>query len=211
MYKFSFKVKHKNCSETTLSEKFPKHHITVVDIQSTHQKQKQYFYYITGNQNQFDALISFIKQSKGYNIVKEVERSERTLLLLVVLYQKSYIQNVIQKYNGFFIDLHTVFGGYEYWHIGTVSRDSINSMLRELKQMGEIKVISVGEIEFAHSLLSKQQKNVLLYAYEQGYYETPRKTTVSSIARALKLSHGTVGEHLQKAENKLIQSIAKRL
>lgn len=211
MFKLSFKVRHKGCFETALSLKFPEYHITVVDIQSTHPQQKQYFYYISGDAKNFDAIIVHLKKSKGYKLVKEVERSKDTLLLLVVLYQKSYIQNIIQKYHGFFIDLHTISAGYEYWHVGVLDRDSINKMLQELKKMGDIKVLYIGEVEFAHTLLSKQQKKVFIYAYQQGYYEVPRKTTMEDIAKALHLAHATVGEHLSKAENKLIISMAKRL
>lgn len=211
MFKLSFKVRHKHCFETALSLKFPQYHITVVDIQSTHPKQKQYFYYISGDVKKFDAIIVHLKKSKGYKLVKEVERSKDTLLLLVVLYQKSYIQNIIQKYHGFFIDLHTISAGYEYWHMGVLDRNSINEMLKELKKMGDIKVLYIGEVEFAHTLLSKQQKKVFIYAYQQGYYEVPRKTTMENIAKALHLSHATVGEHLLKAENKLILSVAKKL
>ena len=211
MYKFSFKVRHKGCFETGLSIKFPKHHITVIDIQSTHPKEKQYFYYITGKAEEFDRIISHLERSKGYKKVKEIERSKDTLLLLVVLYQKGYIQNVIQKYNGFFIDLHTVSEGYEYWHVGVVDRNSIDKMLVEFKKMGELKVLSIGEVKFANTLLSKQQKKVFMYTYESGYYEIPRKTNVAKIAKVLKLNPATVGEHLLKAENKLIKSMAKSL
>ena len=211
MYKLSFKVKHQGCFETALSITFPKHHITVVDIQSTDPKEKQYFYYISGDAKKFDAIISYLKKSKGYKLTKEVERSKDTLLLLVVLYQKGYIQNVIQKYHDFFIDLHIVSEGYEYWHIGVVDRASIDNMLKEFKKMGDLKVLYIGEVEFENTLLSKQQKKVFLYPYEQGYYELPRKTTVAKIAKALKLSPATVGEHLLKGENKLITSMARKM
>jgi len=211
MYRFSFKVRHKGCFETGLSIKFPKHHITVIDIQSTHPKEKQYFYYITGKVEEFDKIISHLKKSKGYKKIKEIERSKDTLLLLVVLYQKGYIQNIIQKYNGFFIDLHTVSEGYEYWHVGVIEKDSINKMLKEFRKMGELKVLSIGEVQFTNTLLSKQQKKVFMYAHESGYYEIARKTTIGKIAKALKLSPATVGEHLLKAENKLIKSMVKKL
>ena len=211
MYKLSFKVRHKGCSETGLSKKFTKHHITVVDIQSTHPKEKQYFYYISGDAEKFDAMISYLRKSKSYKLTKEIERSKDTLLLLVVLYQSGYIQNVIQEYNGFFIDLHTVSEGYEYWHVGVVDRDSIDKMLKEFKKMGELKVLYIGEVEFANTLLSKQQKKIFMFAHDHGYYEIPRKTTVAKIAKSLKLNPATVGEHLLKAENKLIKSMANRL
>ncbi len=211
MYKLSFKVRHLGCFETALSIKYPKHHITIVDIQSTHPKEKQYFYYITGDSTKFEGIISYLKKSKGYKLTKEIERSNDTLLLLVVLYQKGYIQNIIQKYHGFFIDLHTVSEGYEYWHIGVVDKDSIDKMLKQFKKMGELKVLYIGKVDFANTLLSKQQKKVFRYAYENSYYEIPRKTTIAKIAKALKLNPATVGEHLLKAENKLINFIAKKL
>lgn len=87
MYKLSFKVRHKGCFETGLSIKFPKHHITVFDIQSTHPKEKQYLYYIHGDAKKFDNIISYLRKSHGYKWVKEIERSKAALLLLVVLYQ----------------------------------------------------------------------------------------------------------------------------
>lgn len=211
MYRFSFKVRHRGCGETKFSMDFPKQHITVVDIQSTHPKEKQYFYYITGPSKEFDSIISYLEKSKEYPKVKEIERSKETLMLLVVLYQKGYIQNVIQKYNGFFIELHTVSVGYEYWHVGVINKDAIDKMLVDFKKMGELKVLYIGEAIFAHSLLSRQQKKVFDYAYDKGYYNSPRKTTIAKIAKALKLNPATTGEHLLKAENKIIHSMAKKL
>jgi len=211
MYKFSFRIRHNHCAETGLSIKFPKHNITVIDIQSRNPKEKQYFYYITGKAKDFDNIIAELKKSKTYKLTKEVERSHDTLLLLVVLNQLGYVQNIIQKYRGFFIDLHTVYGGYEYWHVGILDRKMILPMKAELKKAGEVQTLFIGEVDFGHTLLSPQQKKVFLYAYEQGYYEIPRQTTINKIAKVLKLNHATVGEHLLKAENKIIHSIAKKL
>ncbi len=211
MYKFSFKIKHKNCAETALSIKFPKYHITVIDIQSRNPKEKQYFYYITGSSQDFDRIVRFLNLSKAYKLTKEVERSKDTLLLLVVLRQVGYVQNIIQKYHGFFIDLHTVYGGYEYWHVGVLDRAVIGSMKDELQHAGEITPLYIGEVDFANILLSRQQKKVFMFAYEQNYYEIPRKTTIAKIAYSLHLNPATAGEHLLKAENKIIKSVARRL
>ena len=211
MYKFSFKIRHRNCSETALSIRFPKHHIAVFDIQSRNPKEKQYLYNITGDEKEFDAIIKHLKNSKAYKLTKEVERKKDSLVLLVILDQKSYIQNIIQKYNAFFIDLHTVVGGYEYWHVGIFDRNLIEPMRKDLKRMGELEVLYIGEVDFAHTLLSEQQKKVFTYAFETGYYQIPRKTTILKIAKALKLNHATVGEHLLKAENKIINSMAKKV
>ncbi|MDO8481122.1 MAG: helix-turn-helix domain-containing protein [Nanoarchaeota archaeon] len=211
MYKFSFKIRHRGCAETGLSVKYPKHYITVIDIQSRNPKEKQYFYYITGKRSGFDGMLRHLKTSKPYKLTKEIERSKDKLLLLVVLNQSGYVQNTIQKYNGFLIDHHTVFGGYEYWHVGVLDRKSIIPMKQELQKAGDVKTLYIGEVEFAHSLLSPQQRKVFLHAFEHGYYEIPRKTTVAEMAKALGLNSATVGEHLMKAENKAVSSVARKL
>ena len=211
MFKFSFRIRHHHCAETALSLRFPKHYITVIDIQSQSPKEKQYFYYITGKSSDFDAILATLQKSKSYKLAKEVERSKDTLLLLVVLYQVGYVQNLIQKHHGFFLDHHTVYEGYEYWHVGVLDRNSIADMKKAIHRVGDLKVLYIGEVEFAHTLLSPQQKKVFRYAYEQGYYEIPRKITIDRIAKSLKLNHATTGEHLLKAENKIIKSVGRRL
>lgn len=211
MYKFSFKIQHRGCFETELSKRFPKHHITVVDIQSRNPNEKQYFYYINGDEKQFEGIIEYLKKTGAYKTIKDVERSKDTLLLVVILHQKGFVQNIIQKYHGFFIDLHTVHGGFEYWHVGVVDRDTIRPMMNELKKAGKLSVVSIAKVDFAHTLLSPQQKKIFQYAHEQGYYHLPRKTTILQLAHGLKLSPATVGEHLLRAENKLINRAAQQL
>lgn len=211
MYKFSFRIKHKNCAETGLSVKFSKHHITVLDIQAKDPKKKQYLYYIKGNAKEFDKIIEYLQKTKTYKLAKEIERSKDTLVLLVILYQTGYIQNTIQEYNGFFIDLHTVSKGYEYWHVGVIERETIEKMRKELKKVGKLETLYIGKVDFAQHLLSPQQKKIFQYAYQQGYYELPRGITIAKIASLLDLTPATVGEHLLKAENKLIRAIAEKV
>ena len=211
MYKFSFKIRHKNCAETSLSINFPKHYITVFDIQSRNPKEKQYLYYIKGQENFFDFILEYITKSGSYKLAKEIERKKSSMMVLVVLNQSSYIQNIIQKYNGFFIDLHTVSGGFEYWHIGVIDRKYIEPMRKELKKIGDLETLHIGEVDFENMLLSKQQKKVFNFAMESGYYEMPRKTTIAQIAKALRINSSTTGEHLLKAENKIINSAARKI
>ena len=209
MYRFSFKIKHNNCEETKLSIDFPKHYISVIDIQSKNPKDKQYLYHISGDSKYFDKIKSYLNNSRYYKLVKEIERTKN--ILIVVLHQKSYIQNIIQENNGFFIDLHTVYDGYESWHVGVVEKYSIERMRKELSKLGKLKVLSIGEVNFYQPLLTKQQEKIFVLAHKSGYYKIPRKTTIKQIAHELKLSPSTVGEHLIKSEIKLINSAANKI
>jgi len=198
MYRFSFKIKHYNCSETQLSKDFPNYNITVIDIQSKNPKDKQYLYHISGDKINFNDILYYLKKSKNYKSVKEVERTKDALILIVLLHQTGYIQNLIQENNGFFIDLHTVSAGYEYWHVGVIEKKSIENIRKGLDKIGELKVISITEVNFDQPLLTRQQNKIFSLAKKLGYYELPRRTTIKTIAGVLKLNQSTVGEHLTR-------------
>jgi hypothetical protein len=60
------------------------------------------------------------------------------------------------------------------------------------------------------SVLTDRQREVLAVADELGYYEVPRRATHRDIADRLGLSVGTVGEHLQKIEARVLGGLADR-
>lgn len=60
------------------------------------------------------------------------------------------------------------------------------------------------------SVLTDRQREVLAVANELGYYEVPRRATHQEIADRLGLSVGTVGEHLQKIEARVLGGLADR-
>lgn len=54
--------------------------------------------------------------------------------------------------------------------------------------------------------LTDRQREVLQFAYENGYYEVPRGTSTNEIAEELGVDGSTVAEHLQRAERNLISA-----
>ncbi len=59
--------------------------------------------------------------------------------------------------------------------------------------------------------LTDRQVDAISTAYNSGYYQTPRKVNVQSIADRARVPRTTLGEHLNKAENKLISSIVPQI
>lgn len=55
--------------------------------------------------------------------------------------------------------------------------------------------------------LTDRQKEILRTALAAGYYEIPRRATQRDLATELELSRGTIGDHLRRAEAKIIRSI----
>lgn len=60
------------------------------------------------------------------------------------------------------------------------------------------------------TLLTDRQREVLAVAVDEGYYEEPRQTTHEEIARTVGLTAGTVGEHLRKAEERILAGVVGR-
>ncbi|WP_254822280.1 helix-turn-helix domain-containing protein [Haloglomus halophilum] len=56
--------------------------------------------------------------------------------------------------------------------------------------------------------LTDRQQEILLTALEMGYYEQPRRATYEDLAGELGCTKTTVGEHLRKAEEKVLTGIA---
>lgn len=60
------------------------------------------------------------------------------------------------------------------------------------------------------TLLTDRQREVLTVAVDTGYYEEPRRTTHQEIADRVGLTAGTVGEHLRKAEERILSGVVGR-
>ena len=59
--------------------------------------------------------------------------------------------------------------------------------------------------------LTDKQVDAIVAAYSSGYYQTPRRVNVQTIADRAKVPRTTLQEHLNKAENKLISSIIPQI
>lgn len=61
--------------------------------------------------------------------------------------------------------------------------------------------------ETALEALTARQREVLEDAFDRGYYDVPRRASVSEIAAELGLDDSTVSEHLQRAERNLLAAV----
>ena len=59
-------------------------------------------------------------------------------------------------------------------------------------------------VESVLDILTPQQMRVFRLAYAEGYYNIPRKASTEQLASLLRIDKGTVGEHLRRAEKKML-------
>ncbi|WP_211609245.1 helix-turn-helix domain-containing protein [Halogranum amylolyticum] len=53
-------------------------------------------------------------------------------------------------------------------------------------------------------LLTDRQQQVFLAAVEQGYYETPRRATLTDVAESMEISKATASNILHRAEGRIV-------
>jgi hypothetical protein len=89
---------------------------------------------------------------------------------------------------------------------------TLRKILNVFKSMKIIRSLSFHKATFSGynvlSCLTERQKEVMLVAHKNGYYNVPREITAEELSEKLGISKATTVEHLRKAENRIISQVA---
>ncbi len=77
----------------------------------------------------------------------------------------------------------------------------------------KIKQTKLDDIYYTRLMphLSSQQKTAITLAFEEGYYNWPKRTNFQVLAKRMKVSVSTYREHLKKAEQKILPNLIKQI
>ncbi len=95
------------------------------------------------------------------------------------------------------------------------SSDELFNIITAARENGwGFEVLSVHKydphISSVFSALTGKQKEILMHAYNSGYFDHPRKVNAGELARKLGMHKTTLLEHLHKAEKRLIGHIIEQ-
>lgn len=95
------------------------------------------------------------------------------------------------------------------------SSAGVNQFLAALRRHGlRYRVVSISDYRLSPNsplnALTEKQRRVVSAAYQQGYYDRPRRASSQTIARALGLSSSTLVNHRLKAERRILSEILGR-
>lgn len=108
------------------------------------------------------------------------------------------------------IPLHTPFEvveGRATWEI-TTSSERLSALGTRLDEAGiefEIEYVRDDASDPVDRLLTDRQREVLLAAARQGYYDTPREATLTEVSESLGVSKATTSDVLHRAEGNVLQ------
>ncbi|MFH1448425.1 MAG: helix-turn-helix domain-containing protein [Candidatus Micrarchaeota archaeon] len=106
----------------------------------------------------------------------------------------------------------TVQRGYEIHDVIATDPDRMKKMLQELSDIGELKILRIGDYDQERSSvkLTSKQKQALNTALSQGYYSWPRKVNLEELALCSNLSMRAFQERLRRAEAKLLPVLLEK-
>jgi len=94
----------------------------------------------------------------------------------------------------------------------SVSRKAIQDFLNRLKRRGKVIRFSIVQEKvktvfqpYVAPRLTEIQKNAALLAYQQGYYEIPKRILIERLAQMSKKSKSTFHDNLKRAESKIVK------
>jgi len=94
--------------------------------------------------------------------------------------------------------------GVGEWELRT-SHDSLSELGSAFDSMGiSYSIEHVRDVESDTELLTEKQREVVEEAYELGYYDTPRKISLSEVADQLGIAKSTCSETLHRVEERVM-------
>lgn len=100
-------------------------------------------------------------------------------------------------------------GWWERWLFA--QRDGLNAVWEHARAENfQFDVLSINEFHpdgsIATGALTEEQRDTLLFAHEQGYFEEPRETSLEELADEMDLSSTAVGGRIRRGVNALVEA-----
>ncbi len=132
--------------------------------------------------------------------------------------EKSVSPN-IQRLGGL-LELPVLYkNGWEYYKIISLNKKSQAAIMEYIQTIPEYEILSITDLDIDQykyqflttneimKSLTARQIEVLVKAYEQGYYKIPRSVKTRELAEKFNVSRTATEKSLRKAENTIITSI----
>lgn len=131
-----------------------------------------------------------------------------------------FFHNAVLDKSIFFVKPIITKKGFEYWTVASWNKQALQELvgkIRKAKPFAKAELLSLSQrrlnffIPTIFGELTEKQRGALELAFENGYYNYPRKASVEHLARIAKVPRSTFQEHLRKAEAKVLPAVMAQL
>lgn len=111
--------------------------------------------------------------------------------------------------NSHLISAHANKDGTILWHLMTSNREDIKKLMASLKKAKfEVDLQKLAPID-EREVLTRRQEEIIVMAYERGFFETPRKIKLKDLSKMTGVSQATLSEILRKGQKKIVVDYLK--
>lgn len=178
---------------------------------------------VSDNPEEFHGAVEEFRRL--YNVLDETEISTNIRLITqnCVCSRETTVHDNIQELE--ILNLMPIYytRGHEYYRLIAFRHEALAELFDRLTDQGfQVDVLekapfngmvsdSLITLSSLVGSLTDKQVDAIVAAYNTGYYQTPRRVNVQTIADRARVPRTTLQEHLNKAENKLISSIIPQI
>ena len=193
-------------------------------------RNREYVGIMTLETRDLEATIAVIRDHETVSSVEVVERyapnagnkMAATLFIRGRLTEFTPLQTLL--YEGFLpIGPTALEDGRECFDLLLSDREELSRAVELLKEFGPVSIERVSR-DFSRQVIPSaagwqellasfppRQREVLNTAFERGYYEIPRETTLEEIADEVGITKTTASNHLRKAEGRVVEFLVTYL
>ncbi len=187
-------------------------------ISEFNRKGKIYFTSVNTLQGSEKNKTEFLRDLEKDKRVNKIERNNDLFFMLDSRKPSTKHLRGYRESEIFFIKPVVVKNGFEYWEIASWDKQSLVDFYKHAKanrhtELLKLKQETLSDVYIPNVMqhLTEKQKQAIELAYQNGYYEYPKKTELRKLAQKMRVSLATFQEHLKKAENKMMSAMIERV
>lgn len=223
-------IRHEGCPISDVSAEVPSvrvYNLSRMTVEET-EKQLKSLLKLVGTGTELEAFLEGMRAHPADTHMEQLSPVPSGMGEAYVYVKPNYtdelpsVAHALSKHECFLPTQATVQRGLERWPLYVSDEDEMNAIIDAVRAFSPsvrveknrvLEEISEGSLEnendVDHYGLTSRQLEVLLRAFELGYYADDRSVTMSDVGDAVGLTSATVCEHLNNAENKIIRDVVR--
>jgi predicted DNA binding protein len=158
---------------------------------------------ITGSQSELEAILDELK-SEAWVQSFDLDFVKSGKLVGEVLTHKCLACAAIAGSDCHLVSAEVRPEGRLKWRFMTSKRSEVKGLVSRLRKLGcDAELVRLSAID-DREVLTERQEEIILMAYERGYFDTPRRAKLKDLARATGVSQATLSEILRKGQKRIV-------
>jgi len=149
-------------------------------------------------------LIEMIRRHPNVEKIELSPSPDGSTIASISCHDKCAACKSLMDSNCFLISASSGKNGFIEWRLLVGEGESLSELMDKLKEYGCNVELKKSTRITKKRLLTDRQDQIIRIAFDKGYYNIPKKTTIEELAMIINISKSTLAEILQRAEKKVI-------